>query len=78
MRLLQLFTEQTNHAFWPNDISLLDAQHFNRNHIVGPKQLTDIYLLGVAVTNDGRLATFDRAIPRNAVTSAEPGNLEVI
>jgi len=78
MRLLQLFAEQTNHAFWGDDISLLDRQRFNRTHILGPKQLTDIYLLGVAVKNGGRLATFDRAIPRAAVTGAEPRNLAVI
>jgi hypothetical protein len=40
--------------------------------------LTDIYVLGVAVKNGGRLATFDRAIPRSAVTGAEPRNLVVI
>jgi len=78
MRLLQLFAEQGNHAFWGDDISLLDRQRFDRTHILGPKQLTDIYLLGVAVKNGGRFATFDRAIPRSAVTGAEPRNLVVI
>ena len=78
MRLLELFAAQTNHAFWGDDISLLDRQRFNDSHILGPKQLTDIYLLGVAVKNGGRLATFDRAIPRSAVTGAEPRNLVVI
>jgi predicted nucleic acid-binding protein len=57
---------------------VLDQQRFVADRIVGPKQLTDIYLLGVAVKNGGRLATFDRAIPRSAVTGAEPRNLVVI
>jgi toxin-antitoxin system PIN domain toxin len=78
MRLLELFAAQGDHAFWGDDISLLDQQRFNWNHILGPKQLTDIYVLGVAVKNGGRLATFDRAIPRSAVTGAEPRNLVVI
>jgi uncharacterized protein len=78
MHLLQLFAAQTNHAFWGDDISLLDQQRFNSGYILGPKQVTDIYLLGVAVKNGGRLATFDRAVPRAAVTGAEPRNLVVI
>jgi uncharacterized protein len=78
MRRLRSSTAQSNHAFWGDDISLLDQQRFNSSHILGPKPLTDIYLLGVALKNGGRLATFDRAIPRSAVTGAEPRNLVVI
>jgi len=78
MRLLELFAEQGNHAFWAGDISLLDRQRFDRTHIFGPKQLTDVYLLGLAVNNGGRFATFDRAIWRRAITGAEPLNLVVI
>ena len=77
-RMLNLFAGQGDHAFWGDDISLLDAQRFNWNQILGPKQLTDIYLLGLAVKNGGRFATFDRAIPRSAVVGAEPRNLVVI
>ena len=64
MRRLQIFIDQTEHTFWPDDISFLDPQRFNRAGILGPKQLTDIYLVALAVKNGGRLATFDRAIPR--------------
>ena len=78
MRLLELFIAQGNHAFWGDDISLLDHEYFRRRHILGPKQLTDIYVLAVAVKNDGLLATFDRAIPRAAVVGAEARNLVVI
>ena len=34
------------------------------------RQLTDIYLLGLASTHSGRLATFDRTIPVKAVVGA--------
>jgi uncharacterized protein len=77
-RLLELFVAQGNHAFWGDDISLLDRKRFNRSHILGPKQLTDVYLVAVAVKNGGRLATFDRTISRRAVASAEAHNLVVI
>jgi toxin-antitoxin system PIN domain toxin len=78
MRLLRSSAGKGDHAFWGDDISLLDRQRFDSSHILGPKQLTDIYLLGVAVKNGGRLATFDRVIPPNAVIGAEPRNLVVI
>lgn len=76
--LLQEATAATDHAFWPNDISLADPQRFDSERILGPKQLTDIYLLALAVKNGGRLATFDRTISIAAVRGAEPRHVAVI
>jgi toxin-antitoxin system PIN domain toxin len=71
-------TETDDHAFWPDDISLLDEQRVNRERVLGPKQLTDIYLVALAVKHDGRLVTFDRTIPINAVRGAKPHHIVVI
>jgi toxin-antitoxin system PIN domain toxin len=68
----------TDHEFWPDDISLTDEDMFVRDRILGPKRLTDIYLLALAVRHDGRLATFDRRIPLAAVRGAEPRHLATI
>jgi toxin-antitoxin system PIN domain toxin len=76
--LLRQATSRGDHAFWPDDISLLDADRFDPERILGPKQLTDIYLLALAIKNGGRLATFDRAIASRAVKPAEPRHLAVI
>jgi hypothetical protein len=46
--------------------------------VAGHQNITDAYLLGLAVRNHGRLATFDRSIPLNAVLGARPGNLALI
>jgi predicted nucleic acid-binding protein len=46
--------------------------------IGGHQKITDAYLLGLAVRNHGRLATFDRSIPMKAVLGATPGNLVLI
>jgi len=70
--------EGTDHHFWPDDISLLDAQHVDPTRILGPRQLTDIYLLALAVKNGGRFVTFDRAIPVGAVRGATDNHLVVI
>jgi len=71
-------TEAEGHIFWPDDISLIDEQLIDRNHVLGPKQLTDIYLLALAVKHSGRLVTFDRAIPIAAVKGAQARHLVVI
>jgi toxin-antitoxin system PIN domain toxin len=71
IEILAEYTETTDHAFWADDISLLDATLFDRKRVLGPKQLTDIYLLALAVRRGGRLVTFDQAIPISAVRGAD-------
>ena len=66
------------HAFWPDDVSLLDFAAVNIEFIHGPKQLTDIYLLALAVKNGGRLISFDRKIPLSAVHRARAEHLVII
>src|SRR5215213_7577531 len=60
---IRTFASQTNHIFWPDDISLRDAGTFTAAHILGSRQLTDIYLLALATKHGGRLSTFDSSIP---------------
>jgi toxin-antitoxin system PIN domain toxin len=76
--LLSDMIAATNHEFWPDDISLLDEAIIDRSRVLGPKQLTDIYLLALAVRHGGRLVTFDRAIPLKAVRGAEADHLVVV
>jgi uncharacterized protein len=71
---IDLLSEQvgkTDHAFWPDDLSLRDNRWFNPDRILGPNQITDAYLLALAVRNGGRLVTFDRGIPLAAARDAE-------
>jgi toxin-antitoxin system PIN domain toxin len=70
--------DTADHHFWPDSVSLLDDTLFKMSAIVGHKNITDAYLLGLAVRNHGRLATFDHGIPLNAVPGARPSNLAVI
>ena len=57
---LTAFCESGNHVFWPDSISLKDGR-FDLTAITH-RQLTDFYLLALAVENEGRLATFDARI----------------
>lgn len=66
------------HQFWHDDISILDTQAVNCSRVHSPRQLTDVYLLALAVKHGGRLVTFDTAIARNAVVGADPRHLLAI
>lgn len=75
---LRAFCAGADHHFWPDDLSLLDETRFRPALLQGPQQLTDVYLVALAVRNGGRLATFDRTIPWKAVAGAEARHLEAL
>lgn len=64
-----------HHSFWPDDISLLDSRIVDTSRIHTPRQLTDLYLLALAVRRGGSLATFDDHISIEAVKGAAPRHL---
>jgi len=70
--------EQDVHEFWPEDVSVLDPDMFDATRIHGPRQLTDVYLLALAVHRKGRLVTFDSSIPLSAVRNAHARHLLVL
>lgn len=55
------------HRFWPDSVSLRDRERFQIHRAMAWNQTSDIYLLGLAVTQGGRLATFDRRLDVDAV-----------
>lgn len=75
---LRKFRSSGRHEFWTDDISLLDERLFDAQLARGHQQLTDVYLLGLAVRRGGRLVTFDRRIPLAAVKGATRAALEVV
>lgn len=63
------------HAFWPDDISLLDKKVADSTRIHGPRQLTDLYLLALAVRHGGKFVTFDASVSMEAVRGADRTHL---
>ena len=55
------------HRFWPDDLSLVDAIHVDASHILTSAQVTDTYLLALARSKEGKLATLDRRLITTAV-----------
>lgn len=75
---LRTFTSSGRHSFWRDDISLVDNALFERELLIGHQQLTDLYLLALAVKHKGVLATFDRKIAVHAVKGASKAHVETI
>ena len=73
--MLQGSTATAFHTLWSDDISLLDARYFHHPHMHSHNQLTDLYLLALAVKNGGRLVSFDQRIPLSAVRGARDEHL---
>ncbi len=75
---LRILCQDAHHEFWPDSVSLLEETLFRCSTLSGPRSLTDIYLLGLAVSRHGRLATFDEGISLLPVSGAVSRNLEII
>ena len=66
-------SETPHHLFVPEDLSLLDATRFDTEQLLGHRQVTDAYLLGLAAAHGLRLVTFDGNIAMRVVRGAGDG-----
>ncbi len=64
-----------DHEFWHDDISLRDGQRVHWPRIIGHGQITDVYLLALAVAHRGCLATLDHRVSLSTVVDAQPKHL---
>jgi len=76
--LFQTFVEAFDHAFWPDTISLRDPACFDHRRILSSRQITDTYLLALAVKNGGLLVTFDHGISPVAAVGAQGRHVLVL
>lgn len=67
-----------HHEGWPCDLQVTDPRTLERSRLLGPRQVTDAYLLALAVRHGGRLVTFDESVPTSAVVGATPEHLTVL
>ncbi len=51
---------ELSYQFWPDDVSLTEEEAFQGELIAGPRQVTDVYLLGLASRRAGTVVSFDR------------------
>ena len=69
--LLRKLSALPGHVFWPDMLSLLNASLVDISGLTSPRQVTDSYLLALAVSRSGQLATFDRRLSSKAVIGGE-------
>jgi len=67
-----------SHQFWPEQISLLQDGLICWERLLGHRQITDAYLLALAVAHGGRLVRFDQRIDPQQVPGATASHLCVI
>lgn len=75
--ILADFCGNDGHRFWPDSVSILETSRFDLSG-AGPKNLTDLYLCGIAVAQGGRVATFDQNIRWQSVAGSGPDTVEII
>lgn len=68
-------TADASHEFWPDSVSILETGRLEWNHVLTSRQITDAYLLALAVARGGCLVTLDRGITVKAVPGATTKNL---
>jgi toxin-antitoxin system PIN domain toxin len=59
------------HVFWPDDLSLLSCAEVELSRLLHSAQISDTYLLALASTHEGQLATFDRRLVVSAVRNGK-------
>jgi toxin-antitoxin system PIN domain toxin len=61
------------HVFWEDGVSLVGSDRVDVAQITTPGQVTDTYLLALAIARGGQLATFDRRLSAKAVRGGRAG-----
>ena len=78
MARLRTAVSTPHHRFIADDVSLLDDAVVDRRRLSGPRQVTDVYLLALAVAHGARMVTLDKSVPLSAVPGASEDSLAAI
>lgn len=72
---LRRLTDDRDHAFWPDDVRVLELSDIP---LQGHQQITDAYLLTLAMNRNARLVTFDTPAKDLAIKAKAPDAVEII
>jgi uncharacterized protein len=72
---LSMLCNDKDHEYFSCSVSLKDKESINWARVTGHNQITDVYLLALAVANNSALATFDQRVAITAVHGAQKSNL---
>ena len=71
MPLLQELLAHSAHVFWPNSLLWNEADLFLSDELLHHGQITDSYLLALAVHHEGVLISFDQRLSPRSVRGGE-------
>jgi hypothetical protein len=74
LHLLENNLKHPKHEYWSDDVTLCEAVAKMDSRLTGHQQITDAYLLGLAIHKKGRLATLDRSIRGLLASEINPQN----
>ena len=72
---LDAICKRHDHEFWPDDVSLRTRTLVDWSRVLGHDQITDVYLLALAVAHGGCLATLDHRVALSTVPAAKEKHL---
>lgn len=78
MEALASMTAPALHEYWADAPEPLSLATLNSAAVVGHRQVTDAYLLGLAVLRGQRLATLDRGLLTFAQASGQSAHIELV
>ncbi len=62
VKLLEENTKHKGYQFWGDEIGFVAAMRGFEQRLTGHQQVTDAYLLGLAIHKKGKLATMDKGV----------------
>ena len=72
---LQDICAAMDHVFWPDNVSLRTQGMVHWPRVFGHNQITDLYLLALAVFNEGCLVTLDHRVSTTTIVGATERHL---
>lgn len=75
---LQEISTDLDHEFWPDSVSLRTSDAIHWPRVLGHNQITDVYLLALALAHQGCLVTLDHRVALSTVHGATPQNLMLL
>lgn len=75
---LATMTAQSQHEYWPESPEPSQLPALHSPALVGHRQITDAYLLGLAVHKHQRLATLDRGLQSFAAAQGFAAHVELV
>lgn len=78
MQALITLTDQAHHIYWPEAAEPMRMSTLNSDAVVGHRQITDAYLLGLALSQKQCLATLDRGLVTFAMRTGLSHGVELV